>query len=326
MFEHYSVLKSETIQHLDLDPEGTYVDCTLGGGGHSEAIAKALKGKGRLISFDQDEIALKAAKDRLKDYEDRIIFVHANFRQLEEKLAELEVTDVDGIIYDLGVSSPQLDVEERGFSYHQDAPLDMRMNQEAELSAKEVVNEWPYEDLVRIFFKYGEEKFSKQIARKIEAAREEKTIETTGELVELIKEGIPAPARRKGGHPGKRVFQAIRIAVNDELGAFQDSLHQAARVVGVGGRIAVITFHSLEDRLCKQAFKKWSTNPPLPKNIPMIPEDKQPPFQLVSRKPIVADESELEENRRSRSAKLRIVEKVKPWNKEFEFNEGWKQT
>ncbi|RDY69168.1 16S rRNA (cytosine(1402)-N(4))-methyltransferase RsmH [Halobacillus trueperi] len=326
MFEHYSVLKSETIQHLDLDPEGIYVDCTLGGGGHSEAIAKALKGKGRLISFDQDEVALKAASDRLEDYQDRITFVHANFRQLEEKLAELEVTEVDGIIYDLGVSSPQLDVEERGFSYHQDAPLDMRMNQEAELSAKEVVNEWPYEDLVRIFFKYGEEKFSKQIARKIEAAREEKTIETTGELVELIKEGIPAPARRKGGHPGKRVFQAIRIAVNDELGAFQDSLHQAARVVGIGGRIAVITFHSLEDRLCKQAFKKWSTNPPLPKNIPMIPEDKQPPFQLVSRKPIVADESELEENRRSRSAKLRIVEKVKPWNKEFEFNEGWKQT
>ncbi|SFJ93136.1 16S rRNA (cytosine1402-N4)-methyltransferase [Halobacillus dabanensis] len=235
MFEHYSVLKSETINHLDVDPEGIYVDCTLGGGGHSEAIAAALTGKGRLISFDQDEIALEAAKERLKKYEDRVTFVHANFRQLEEKLAELEVTDVDGVIYDLGVSSPQLDVEERGFSYHQNAPLDMRMNQEDELSAKEVINEWPYEDLVRIFFKYGEEKFSKQIARKIEAARESKPIETTGELVELIKEGIPAPARRKGGHPAKRIFQAIRIAVNDELGAFQDSLHQAARVVGVGG-------------------------------------------------------------------------------------------
>lgn len=326
MFEHYSVLKNETIQHLDLDPEGVYVDCTLGGGGHSEAIAAALKGKGRLISFDQDEVALQAAKERLNEYGDRITFVHANFRQLEEKLADLEVTEVDGIIYDLGVSSPQLDVEERGFSYHNDAPLDMRMNQEDELSAKEVVNEWPYEDLVRIFFKYGEEKFSKQIARKIEAARESKPIESTGELVELIKDGIPAPARRKGGHPAKRIFQAIRIAVNDELGAFQDSLHQAARVVGVGGRIAVITFHSLEDRLCKQAFKKWSSNPPLPKNIPMIPEDKQPPFRLVRRKPIVAEDVEIDENRRSRSAKLRVIEKVKPWNKEFEFNEGWKQT
>ncbi|QAS51103.1 16S rRNA (cytosine(1402)-N(4))-methyltransferase RsmH [Halobacillus litoralis] len=326
MFEHYSVLKSETIQHLNVDPDGVYVDCTLGGGGHSEAIASHLSDKGHLLSFDQDETALQAAKERLREYGDRVTFVHANFRQLEEKLEELGFTEVDGIIYDLGVSSPQLDVEERGFSYHQDAPLDMRMNQAEELSAKEVVNEWAYEDLVRIFFKYGEEKFSKQIARKIEAARETKTIETTGELVELIKDGIPAPARRKGGHPAKRIFQAIRIAVNDELGAFQDSLHQAAEVVGVGGRIAVITFHSLEDRLCKQAFKKWSSNPPLPKNIPMIPEDKQPPFRLVSRKPIVAEEEELEENRRSRSAKLRIIEKVKPWNEEFEFNEGWKQT
>ncbi|ELK45044.1 16S rRNA (cytosine(1402)-N(4))-methyltransferase RsmH [Halobacillus sp. ACCC02827] len=326
MFEHYSVLKKETIEYLAVDPKGIYVDCTLGGGGHSEAIASVLESGGRLISFDQDEIALAAAKERLEPYGDRVTFVHANFRQLEEKLEELGIPEVDGIIYDLGVSSPQLDVEERGFSYHQDAPLDMRMDQSRPLSAKEVVNDWAYEDLVRIFFKYGEEKFSKQIARKIEAAREDKPIETTGELVELIKDGIPAPARRKGGHPAKRIFQAIRIAVNDELGAFQDSLHQAARSVSVGGRIAVITFHSLEDRLCKQAFKKWSSNPPLPKNLPMIPEDKQPPFHLVSRKPIVAEEEELEENRRSRSAKLRIVEKVKPWNKDFEFNEGWKQT
>lgn len=326
MFEHYSVLKNETIESLNVNPEGIYVDCTLGGGGHSEVIASALTGEGRLICFDQDEIALEAAKERLKPYEEHITFVHANFRQLKEKLQELGLTEVDGIIYDLGVSSPQLDVEERGFSYHQDAPLDMRMNQDSDLSAWEVINEWAYEDLVRIFFKYGEEKFSKQIARKIEAAREIKPIETTGELVELVKEGIPAPARRKGGHPAKRIFQAVRIAVNDELGAFQDSLQQAAEMVAVGGRVAVITFHSLEDRLCKQTFKKWSSNPPLPKNIPMIPEDKQPPFRLVSRKPIVAEERELEENRRSRSAKLRIAEKVKPWNKEFEFNEGWKQT
>ncbi|MFC7061304.1 16S rRNA (cytosine(1402)-N(4))-methyltransferase RsmH [Halobacillus seohaensis] len=325
MFEHYSVLKSETIKQLDIKPEGTYVDCTLGGGGHSEEIASRLN-KGHLIAFDQDIEALKAAQERLTPYLDKVSFVHANFRQLEEKLEELGVHQIDGILYDLGVSSPQLDVAERGFSYHNDAPLDMRMDQTMEQSAWHVVNEWPYEKLVRIFFKYGEEKFSKQIARKIESARVEKDIETTGQLVELIKDAIPAPARRKGGHPAKRIFQAIRIAVNDELGAFQDTLHQAARVVSENGRIAVITFHSLEDRLCKQAFKKWSTNPPLPKNIPVIPEDKQPPFKMVKRKPIVAEEDELEDNRRSRSAKLRVVEKVKPWSNTFTFEEGWKQT
>lgn len=326
MFEHYSVLKKETIEQLHIMPKGVYVDCTLGGGGHAEVIASQLDEDGHLYAFDQDENALRAAKNRLQAYSDRITFVHANFRQLEEKVKELSVDQINGIIYDLGVSSPQLDVEERGFSYHQDAPLDMRMDQSNPLSAKEVVNDWSYESLVRIFFKYGEEKFSKQIARKIEAARQEKQIETTGELVELIKAGIPAPARRKGGHPAKRIFQAVRIAVNDELGAFQDSLHQAARVISIDGRIAVITFHSLEDRLCKQAFKKWSSNPPLPKNIPMIPEDKQPPFKLVTRKPIVAIDNEIEENRRSRSAKLRVVEKIKPWNSEFHFEEGWKQT
>ncbi|MCP3026215.1 16S rRNA (cytosine(1402)-N(4))-methyltransferase RsmH [Halobacillus sp. A5] len=325
MFEHYSVLKSETIKQLHIKPNGIYVDCTLGGGGHSEEIASRLE-SGRLIAFDQDIHALNAAKERLKTYSEKITFVHANFRQLEEKLDELGISEVDGILYDLGVSSPQLDVVDRGFSYHNDAPLDMRMNQSSEISAWHVVNEWPYEDLVRIFFKYGEEKFSKQIARKIEAAREISTIETTEQLVELIKEGIPAPARRKGGHPAKRIFQAIRIAVNDELGAFWDTLHQAARVAAVDGRIAVITFHSLEDRLCKQAFKKWSTNPPLPKNIPMIPEEKQPPFKLITRKPIVANDDELDDNRRSRSAKLRVVEKIKPWSDSFIFEEGWKQT
>ncbi|UOQ46491.1 16S rRNA (cytosine(1402)-N(4))-methyltransferase RsmH [Halobacillus salinarum] len=326
MFDHYSVLKAETIDMLHIKPEGTYVDCTLGGGGHSEEIASKLNEYGRLIAFDQDTTALEAAEQRLKPYKDRVTLVQANFRQLEEKLEELKVSHVDGILFDLGVSSPQLDVEDRGFSYQNDAELDMRMDRSSSLTARTIVNEWPYEDLVRIFFKYGEEKFSKQIARKIENKRGQKPITTTGELVELIKEGIPAPARRKGGHPAKRVFQAIRIAVNDELGAFQDALQQAAKVIAVEGRVAVITFHSLEDRLCKQAFKKWSSNPPLPKNIPMIPEDKQPPFQLITRKPIVAKEEELEDNRRSRSAKLRVVEKVKPWSKDFQFEEGWKQT
>ncbi|WP_181348922.1 16S rRNA (cytosine(1402)-N(4))-methyltransferase RsmH [Thalassobacillus sp. CUG 92003] len=326
MFEHFSVLKQETIEGLDIKPDGTYIDCTLGGGGHASEIVKCLSEQGRLIAFDQDEMAIAAAKERLEPYQDRIIFVHANFRELEEKVAELGIESVDGILYDLGVSSPQLDVKERGFSYQHNAPLDMRMNQKEEQTAWNVVNEWPYERLVQIFYKYGEEKFSKQIARKIESARDSHTITETGELVDLIKEAIPAPARRKGGHPAKRVFQAIRIAVNDELSAFNETLHQAARIVDLGGRIAVITFHSLEDRLCKQTFKRWSTTPPLPKNIPMIPEEKQPPFQLMTRKPILPNEDELASNRRARSAKLRIVEKTKPWSEEFQFTEGWKQT
>lgn len=325
MFDHYSVLKEETIEKMNIRPDGVYVDCTLGGGGHSEEIAKRLT-TGHLYAFDQDENALEAARSRLQDYEANITFIAANFRDLEKELQNHGVDHVDGILYDLGVSSPQLDVKERGFSYHQDAPLDMRMNQHESVSAYEIVNDWAYEDLVRIFFKYGEEKFSKQIARKIEKRREEGPITSTGELVELIKEGIPAAARRKGGHPAKRVFQAIRIAVNDELGAFLSSLDQAARYISTGGRIAAITFHSLEDRICKQAFKQWSTIPPLPKNLPVIPDEKQPPFQLVTRKPIEAVEEELEENRRSRSAKLRVVEKVRPWSEEFHFEKGRKMT
>ncbi|WP_182199064.1 16S rRNA (cytosine(1402)-N(4))-methyltransferase RsmH [Paraliobacillus salinarum] len=324
MFDHISVLQRETIEYLNVRPDGIYVDGTLGGGGHSEAILKNLDKNGMLIAFDQDEHALKAAKERLAPYGEKVKFIHSNFRFLKEKLEEEGIEQVDGLLFDLGVSSPQLDHVERGFSYQHDAQLDMRMDQSQETSAFEVVNEWPYEALVRIFFQYGEEKFSKQIARKIEAKRMEKSINTTFELVDIIKEGIPAAARRKGGHPAKRVFQAIRIAVNDELKAFYDVLHQSAKVVNVGGRIAVITFHSLEDRMCKQAFKKWSTALPVPKNIPIIPEDSQAPFKLITRKPIVADEEELDTNRRARSAKLRVVEKVKPWNDAFLYKEGWK--
>lgn len=325
MFEHFSVLKEETMEKLNIRQDGVYIDCTLGGGGHSEEILKQLT-TGHLYAFDQDEHAMAAAKERLEPYASNVTFIASNFRNLEKELSDRGVEKVDGILYDLGVSSPQLDVKERGFSYHQDAPLDMRMNQSDVVTAYEVVNDWAYEDLVRIFYKYGEEKFSKQIARKIEKQREIGPITTTGELVDLIKEGIPAAARRKGGHPAKRVFQAIRIAVNDELGAFLSSLEQAARYISLEGRIAVITFHSLEDRICKQAFKQWSTTPPLPKNLPVIPEEKQPPFQLVTRKPVEAISEELEENRRSRSAKLRVVEKVKPWSEEFRFEKGWKLT
>ncbi|MFB1051925.1 16S rRNA (cytosine(1402)-N(4))-methyltransferase RsmH [Paraliobacillus sp. JSM ZJ581] len=324
MFDHKSVLQHETIDGLNIKENGIYVDGTLGGGGHSEAILKSLGSDGMLIAFDQDEHALNAAKQRLECYQDNVIFIHSNFRFLNDKLEEEEIKEVDGLLFDLGVSSPQLDHVERGFSYQHDARLDMRMDQTQDTSAYDVVNHWSYEALVRMFFQYGEEKFSKQIARKIEAKRMEKSIETTFELVEIIKEGIPAATRRKGGHPAKRVFQAIRIAVNDELRAFYDVLHQAAQVVKIGGRIAVITFHSLEDRMCKQAFKKWSTALPVPKNIPIIPEESQPPFKLITKKPIVAKAEELDSNRRARSAKLRIVEKVKPWNHVFSYKEGWR--
>lgn len=325
LFEHKTVLKDETVTQLDIDPKGVYVDCTLGGGGHSEEIAKHLTEGGRLIAFDQDRVALNHAKERLQAYEDRITFVHANFRDLATELSQLGFDKIDGIVFDLGVSSPQLDEDERGFSYHQDARLDMRMDREQTLSAYKVVNEWDFNDLVRIFFKYGEEKFSKQIARAIEKQREIAPIETTSQLVDILKDAIPAPARRKGGHPAKRIFQAIRIAVNDELGAFEDALHQAAQVISMNGRIAVITFHSLEDRICKQAFKKWSSNPPIPKEIPVIPEEQKPPFELVNRKPIVPSEDELEQNRRARSAKLRVVEKIRPWKETFRDDERWKK-
>jgi len=311
MFKHTTVLLEETVDGLDIKPDGTYVDCTLGGAGHSELILSKLSEKGKLYAFDQDDIAIANAKEKLAAYGDRLTIIKSNFLYLQEELENLGVTEVDGILYDLGVSSPQLDTPERGFSYHHDAPLDMRMDQDAPLSAYDVINEWPYEKLVKIFFQYGEEKFSKQIARKIEAARESKPIETTGELVELIKDAIPAPARRKGGHPAKRVFQAVRIAVNDELGVFEKSLEQAIDLLSVGGRISVITFHSLEDRICKVTLKKVSETPPLPPGLPIIPEEYQPKLKLITRKPILPSEEELEFNNRARSAKLRIAEKVK---------------
>jgi len=309
MFNHTTVLLNEAVEGLNIKEDGIYVDCTLGGAGHSKEIVQRLSEKGRLICFDQDTTAIEVAKERLKDYLPQITFIHANFRYIKEELAKIGITHVDGILYDLGVSSPQLDTPERGFSYNHDAPLDMRMDQSAALTAKIVVNEWSFQELVRIFYRYGEEKFSKNIARKIEAAREIKPIETTGELVELIKDGIPAPARRKGGHPAKRVFQAIRIAVNDELGVVEDSLEQAIDLIKPGGRISVITFHSLEDRICKTMFKNGAQGPELPHGFPVIPDGYNPELKLITRKPIVASEEELEHNNRSRSAKLRIVEK-----------------
>lgn len=326
MADHYSVLTDEVMEGLAVKPNGTYVDCTLGGGGHAAHIASKLNDGGRLVALDQDSAALEAAKNRLTAYQERIVFVHANFRDLEKVLEAYHITHIDGILFDLGVSSPQLDREERGFSYQHDGRLDMRMDREQSLDAHKIVNQWSYKVLVSIFFQYGEERFAKAIARKIESAREKQPIHTTFELVAIIKDAIPAPARRKGPHPAKRTFQALRIAVNDELGAFNDALHQAAESVSIGGRIAVITFHSLEDRICKKAFNKWSTAKETPKGLPITPDEHTPPFRLPHKKPILPGSPELAENARSRSAKLRAAEKVKDWDKTFTYKEGWKKS
>lgn len=311
MFNHDTVLLNETVNGLNIKPDGIYVDMTLGGAGHTSLILEKLSDKGRLFSFDQDETAINYVKEKLsKDIESgKLTLIHSNFRNITEELNNRDVERVDGILYDLGVSSPQLDEAERGFSYHQNAPLDMRMNKQQRLTAYEVVNEWSYNELVAILFKYGEERFSKQIVRKIEAAREVEPIKTTHDLVDLIKEGIPAPARRKGGHPAKRTFQAIRIAVNDELGALEDSLKQSIQLLNLHGRISVISFHSLEDRIVKHTFKDYSTPPDLPRNLPVLPDFDLPILKLINNKPISASKEELEENNRSRSAKLRVAEK-----------------
>lgn len=312
-FQHYTVMKKETVAGLNIKPDGVYVDCTLGGAGHSEYLLSQLGPEGHLYCLDQDQKALDHAQVRLATYvaKGQVTFIKSNFRYLKEALLAHEVFKVDGILYDLGVSSPQLDEAERGFSYHQDAPLDMRMDQSASFSAYQLINEYDYHQLVKIFFRYGEEKFSKQIARKIEEARKLQPIETTGQLVDLIKAAIPAPARRKGGHPAKRIFQAVRIAVNDELGAVEESLEEAIDLLQVNGRISVITFHSLEDRIVKTIFKEHSTTKDLPPGLPIVPEADLPTLKLITRKPITPSESELAENNRSRSAKLRIAEKVK---------------
>lgn len=311
-FKHQSVLLKETVDALNVQPDGVYVDATLGGGGHSEYLLSQLT-TGHLYSFDQDDHALASSKQRLAKYAeaDQVTFIKSNFRNLKAALAEHGVTKVDGILYDLGVSSPQFDDAQRGFSYKKEAPLDMRMDQDAELSAYNVVNEWSYQQLIKIFFRYGEEKFSKQVARKIEQQRAIAPIATTIELADLIKDAIPAPARRKGGHPAKRIFQAIRIAVNDELGAIEASLEQAIPLVSVGGRISVITFQSLEDRLVKTMFKEQAMPPDLPRGLPILPEEQKTVLKLVNRKPILPTDDELAVNHRAHSAKLRVAEKQK---------------
>ena len=308
-FKHVSVLLDECINALNIKEDGIYVDCTLGGAGHSSEIVKRLSSDGRLIGFDQDKDALKAAGERLKDYKN-VTYVHSNFYAIYDVLTYLGIDGVDGILMDLGVSSYQLDNGERGFSYMQDAPLDMRMNRENEFSAYEIVNTYSEEELYRIIKEYGEEKFAKRIASFIVKNREEKNIETTLELVEIIKAAIPAKARREGPHPAKRTFQAIRIEVNKELEIISKTILDGVKKLNKGGRMAIITFHSLEDRIVKNTFKELANPCTCPSEFPVCVCNRKPEVKLISRKPIEASKEELEFNPRSRSAKLRIIEKL----------------
>ena len=308
-FHHISVLLDECIEGLNIRPDGIYVDGTLGGAGHSSQIAARLT-TGRLIGIDRDPIALKAAGERLKPWADRVTLVHSNFCEIKQVLQDLQIDGVDGVLLDLGVSSPQLDDGERGFSYMVDAPLDMRMNNEDSLSAHTVVNTWPQEELRRILYEYGEERYAPQIAAAICRRRENAPIQTTLELVDVIRSAMPGSALREKQHPAKRSFQAIRIAVNDELGSVEKVMRDAIPCLNPGGRLAVITFHSLEDRIVKNAMVNASKGCTCPPNFPVCVCGKKPQVKLVNRKPIISGEEELERNPRARSAKLRVCEKV----------------
>ena len=308
-FHHVSVLLEECIQGLAIKPDGIYVDGTLGGAGHSSRIAAKLT-TGRLIGIDRDNVALEAAAERLRPFEDRVTLVHANFCDMDQALQGLGIDKVDGILLDLGVSSPQLDDGQRGFSYMTDAPLDMRMNGEDARDARQIVNTWSYEELKRILYDYGEERFAPRIAAAICRRREQAPIETTLELVDVIKSAMPASALREKQHPAKRSFQAIRIAVNDELGAVETVMKKAVPLLNPVGRLAVITFHSLEDRIVKNAMAEAAKGCTCPPSFPVCVCGKKPQVRIVTRKPIVSGEEELERNPRARSAKLRICEKL----------------
>ena len=308
-FHHVSVLLEECIQGLAIKPDGIYVDGTLGGAGHSSRIAAELT-TGRLIGIDRDNVALEAAAERLRPFEDRVTLVHANFCDMDQALQGLGIDKVDGILLDLGVSSPQLDDGQRGFSYMTDAPLDMRMNGEDVRDARQIVNTWSYEELKRILYDYGEERFAPRIAAAICRRREQAPIETTLELVDVIKSAMPASALREKQHPAKRSFQAIRIAVNDELGAVETVMKKAVPLLNPVGRLAVITFHSLEDRIVKNAMAEAAKGCTCPPSFPVCVCGKKPQVRIVTRKPIVSGEEELERNPRARSAKLRICEKL----------------
>ena len=312
-YGHRPVLLEECLDALCIRPDGVYVDGTLGRAGHSLEIARRLT-TGRLIGIDRDETAITAARERLRDYLDHVTLVHSNFDRIGEILEVLNISGVDGMLFDLGVSSPQLDDAQRGFSYMHDAPLDMRMDRTAALDARQVVNQWPYEELRRILYDFGEERYAPAIAKGICRARETAPIETTLQLVDVIKSAMPPQALREKQHPAKRSFQAIRIAVNGELDALPPMLSGAIDHLNPGGRLAVITFHSLEDRIVKRAFQDAAKGCTCPPEFPVCVCGKKPRVRLVTRKPIVSGAAELEENSRARSAKLRVVEKCDPFD------------
>lgn len=308
-FKHVSVLLHETVDGLQVKPDGVYVDGTLGGGGHSYEICKHLDSEGRLIGIDQDAEALNAAKKRLGEFSDRTIFVKSNYGQMRDVLKQQGIDKVDGIVLDLGVSSYQLDNAERGFSYMEDAPLDMRMDREQNISARDIINQYTEGDLFRIIKEYGEERFAKSIARNICKQREDKPIETTFELVDVIRRSMPAKARNAKGHPAKRTFQAIRIECNHELEVLRETLDEMVDLLNDGARISIITFHSLEDRIVKTKFRQWENPCTCPPDFPVCVCGKRSKGKVITRKPILPSGKELEENTRAKSAKLRIFEK-----------------
>ncbi|MFR8169401.1 MAG: 16S rRNA (cytosine(1402)-N(4))-methyltransferase RsmH [Marvinbryantia sp.] len=310
-FKHTSVLLEETIDALNINPDGIYVDGTLGGGGHSYEICKRLSGKGRLIGIDQDAAAIAAASERLGEFKDKVTIIRSNYCEMKEKLAGIGVTGTDGIILDLGVSSYQLDTADRGFTYREDAPLDMRMDQRQTRTARDIVNEYSEMELYRIIRDYGEDRFAKNIAKHIVLARQEKPLETTGELIHVIKAAIPMKVRAVGGHPAKKTFQAIRIELNNELGVLSDSLDDMIELLNDKGRICIITFHSLEDRIVKNGFRR-NENPCIcPKEFPVCVCGREPKGSVITRKPILPGEEEIKVNSRAKSAKLRVFERKK---------------
>ncbi len=308
-FKHYSVMLRETIEQLKIQPDGIYVDGTLGGGGHAFEVCKRLSDKGRFYGIDQDEAAIEAAGRRLAEFGDRVTIIRSNYCRMGEELKNRGVEQADGILLDLGVSSYQLDEAERGFTYREDVPLDMRMDQRQEKTARDIVNGYSETELYRVIRDYGEDKFAKNIARHIVRAREEKPVETTGELTEIIKAAIPMKVRMQKGHPAKQTFQAIRIELNQELEVLKDSLEGMADMLRPGGRLCIITFHSLEDRIVKNAFRTFENPCTCPSHFPVCVCGKVSKGHVVTRKPILPSEQELEENSRSKSAKLRVFER-----------------